>query len=247
MEEFSIKELIKNLLGLKENSLEDFTKEEIEFFRNILDLRELSVNDFLIPRNQIEAIDVALSWEDIKDYVINRPRSYYPVYKGNLDNYLGYLSLKDLVRGFSASFFNWKDYIKPALTLPENLSILKAIEKLKEKDLKLAFIVDEHSELTGIIRIEDIFGYLLFSPAKCFKVDPEGWIKIPATTKLHLLEKCFSISFPEGDYDTLSGFIISQLDRIPEKGEKLLLPPIEVEILDADERKIKEVRLKKIS
>ncbi len=247
MEEISIKELIKSLLGIKEKSLEEFTPEEIEFFKDILALRDFAVSDFLIPRNQIDAIDEDLTWEDIKDYVIKHPRTYYPIYKGTLDHYSGYISLKDLVRGFSASFFNWKDFVKPPLTLPENLPIFKAMEKLKERDLKLAFVVDEHSELTGIIRIKDIFEYLLFSPAKCFRVDPEGWIKIPATTKLHLLEKCLNIGFPEGDYDTLSGFIIFHLDRIPQKGEKLSLPPVEVEILDADERKIKEVRLRKIS
>ncbi|MEZ0343828.1 MAG: transporter associated domain-containing protein [Caldimicrobium sp.] len=247
MEEVSIKELIKTLLGLKDKSLEDFSPEEIEFFEEVLSLRDLAVSDFLVPRNQIDAIDERFSWEDIKDYVIKNPRTYYPLYKGTLDHYTGYISLKDLVRGFSASFFNWKDFVKPALTLPENLPIFKAIEKLKERDLKLAFIVDEHSELTGIVRVDDIFEYLLFSPARCFRVDPEGWIKIPATTKLHLLEKGLHISFPEGDYDTLSGFIISHLDRIPQKGEKLHIPPVEVEILDANERKIKEVRLKKIS
>ncbi|MGC8871664.1 MAG: transporter associated domain-containing protein [Caldimicrobium sp.] len=246
MEEVSLIEIIKNILGLKEKSLEDFTKEEIEFFKNIADLRELSVSDFLIPRNQLDALNEDWDWEEIKDYVIKNPRFYYPVYKSTLDHYTGYISLKDLVRGFSYSLYNWKDYTNPALTLPENLSVLKAIEKLKERDLELAFIVDEHSEFVGIFKIEDIFKYLLFSPAKCFRVDPEGWIKIPATTKLHLLEKCLGLTFPEGDYDTLSGFILSQLDRIPKKGEKFIFPPIEVEILEADERKINEVRLKKI-
>lgn len=247
MEEVSIKELIKSLLGLKDKSLEIFSPEEIEFFEDVFFLRELAVSDFLVPRNQLDSIDEGFSWEDIKDYVIKNPRTYYPTYKGTLDHYTGYISLKDLVRGFSASSFNWKDFIRPPLTFPENLSIFKAIEKLKEKDLKLAFVVDEHSELIGIIRIHDIFKYLLFSPAKGFRVDPEGWIRIPATTKLYLLEKSLKINFPEGDYDTLSGFIISHLDRIPQKGEKILISPVEVEILDADERKIKEVRLKKIS
>lgn len=247
MEDGSIIEFIKGLFGLKGKASQDLSPEEMEFLKDFLELRELSVSDFLIPRNQIFAIGEEMSWEEVKEYIVKHPRSLYPTYQGSLDHYTGYISLKDLVRGFSLNLFNWKDYIKPPLTFPENLSIFKALEKFKEKEVKLAFVIDEHSELTGIIRLEDIFEYLIFSPAKYLRADPQGWIRIPAITKLHILEKSLGFTFPEGDYETLSGFIISHLDRIPQKGEKFLLPPIEVEILEADERKIKEIRLRKIS
>lgn len=247
MEEPSLIELLKSLFKKKGEEIEDLTPEEIEFFSDLLDLKELEVRDFLIPRTQLKAIEEGLSWEEIKEYVILHPHTYYPVYRGSLDHYLGYVSLKDLVRGFKGSCFNWKDFMKEALTLPETMPVLKAVQKLKAKNLALGFLVDEHSEFVGIFRLKDFFEAIFFSPAKCFKADPEGWIRLPAVTKLHLLERCLSLEFPEGNYETLSGFILDHLKRIPQKGEKFIIPPIEVEVLDADPSKIKELKIRKVA
>ncbi len=246
MEEPSFLKIFKTLFGKQEHDLEDLTPDEEAFFKELLSLRGLEVADFLIPRNLIKSLDLSLPWEEVRNFVITHPYTYYPVYSGTLDHYKGYLRLIDLIRGFNFTIYNWQDFVKPAVTFPENLPILTALRRLREQELDLAFVVDELSELIGIIRTEDVFKELFFSPKRCVRADPEGWITLSGTTKIHLIERCLGISFPEGDYETLAGFILDNLNRIPQRGEKFSLPPLEIEILDANEKQIKEVRIKRI-
>lgn len=245
MEDPSLLSFLRSLLFRKFLHTQSDSSIPDEFlFQAIERLKELEVRDFLIPRIHLKGLDINYSWEEIKDYVINYTHHYYPVYRGTFDHYLGYVSLRDLIPGFKRGLYNWQDFMHPALTLPEGLSITAALEKFRKEDLKLAFVVDEFSEFVGIIRFKDIVEDLFLGAQKCYKSDPEGWIIIPATTKLRILERCYQIEFPEGDYETLSGFILDTLKRIPKKGERFTIPPLEIEILEGDERKIDKVRIK---
>lgn len=248
MEDSSLLKFLKSLLFRKESSQElesaPVKEEWIKLFER---LEDLYIRDFLIPRLYLKALDVDYTWEEIKEYIVRYPHHYYPVYRTTLDHYLGYVSLRDLMPGFLQGLYNWQDFIQPALTLPEGLPIISALEKFRLQNLKIAFVVDEHSEFVGIVRFKDIVEDLFLGTQKCYPADPEGWITLPAITKLRILEKCYQVEFPRGDYETLAGYILENLKRIPERGEKFTIPPIEVEILEADERKIEKVRIKFIS
>ncbi|MFN3920904.1 MAG: transporter associated domain-containing protein [Caldimicrobium sp.] len=232
--------------SIKERTLEERTIEE-DLREKLYNLKDLKIKDFLIPRNQIKAIDLSSSWEEIKIFIMENPHLLYPVYKGSLDHYLGYVRLKDLIRKFKETFFEWEAYLKPALTLPESLNIFTAIKKMQEKEITLSFIVDDLSEFVGIFCIKDVMEEIFSISPKYLKVDPEGWITLSATTKLHKLEKYLNLKIEEGDFETLAGFILHHLQRIPKEGEKFSLPPFEIEVLKADAKKIDKVRLRKLS
>ncbi len=238
--------LFTHLKSLFNRRKKDLSLEREPFLQEFLFLKKRKISEFLIPLNQVKGIDLNLSWEEIKEYVIKNPCFYYPLYQGTIENYKGYISLRDLVKGFSFSFYNWQDYIRTALTLPENLSVLDCLQRLNEEDLDLAFIIDEFSEFIGIVFLKDIIKELFFVPKRCFKSDPLGWIILPATTKLHLIEKCLKIKFPEGKFETLAGFIIEKIKSLPKPGERLIIPPLEIEVLKADEKQIKELKLRKL-
>lgn len=261
MDSSSILEFIKSFLKKKPKNfseveeeikevLEDFKEEKIlsEFEEKLLlaffSLKSLEVRDIVIPRNILTGLEISLSWQEIKKIIIQKPHYFYPVYKETLDNFSGYLSLKDLTKGFDKDIFNWQDFIKPPLIIPENISLVSALEKLTEKRVEIAFAVDEHSELTGIIRLKDIFNELLKTELQCPHPDHEGWIILPGTFKLRELEECLKIRLPKGDYETISGLIISHLKRIPKKGEKIKIEPLEIEIVKADERKIEIIKIR---
>jgi CBS domain containing-hemolysin-like protein len=233
--------------------LEDFKEERIlsEFEEKLVlaffSLKSLEVRNVVIPRNILEGLDISLSWQEIKKTVIQKPHSFYPIYKEILDNFLGYVSLKDLIKGFEENNFQWQEYIKPPLIIPENIPLVSALEKMTEKKVEVAFAVDEHSELTGIIRLKDIFKELLKTEQKCPHPDKEGWLILPGTFKLKDLEESLKIRLSKGDFETISGLIISHLGRIPKKGEKIKIGPLEIEIIKADERKIEIVKLKSLT
>lgn len=263
MDNSSIFELIKSFFKRKpkrfseveeeiKEVLEDFKDERVlsEFEEKLIlaffNLKSLEVRDLVIPRNILIGLEVSLPWQEVKRIIVQNTYYFYPVYKKILDNFIGYIALKDLAKGFDRDIFIWSDFIKPSLVIPENISLISALEKLIEKKAEIAFVVDELSELTGILRLKDIFKELLKIELKCPAPDHEGWVMLPGTFKIRELEKCLKIELPKGEFETISGLIINQLKRIPKKGEKIKFPFLEVEILKADERKIEIVKVRPI-
>jgi len=231
--------------------LEDFKDERVlsEFEEKLVlalfNLKGLEVRDIVIPRNVLTGLDISLSWREVKKILSQKPHYFYPVYKESLDNFLGYIALKDLIRGIEEENFNWTEFIKDALIISENISLVSALEKMIEKNAEIAFAVDELSELTGIIRLKDIFDELLKRELQCPLPDQEGWLILPGTFKIRELEECLKTKLPRGEFETISGLIISKLKRIPKKGEKIKIPPLEIEIIKADERKIELLKIRK--
>lgn len=228
----------------KEPSTDLFS--EKEFYENLNKIIHLKIKDFLLPRNQLKAIECTLSWEKIKDYIISNPENFYPVYKGVLDHYTGYIELKNLIKGFKEKNFNWEKYLVPPLTLPESLDLLTGLKKMQEKEVKIAFVVDDLSEFTGIFSFYDVIEEFFTISKKYLKIDPEGWVIVPATTKLRKIEKYLNLQIPEGDYETIAGFILYNLNRIPKEGERFSIAPLEFEILKGDDKKIEKVKIRKI-
>ncbi|NPA40069.1 MAG: hypothetical protein GXO57_06470 [Thermodesulfobacteria bacterium] len=230
--------------------LEDFKEENIlsgfeeNFILNFLELKNLEVRELVIPINRLVGLEFNMSWEQVKETISKFPHLFYPVYKKSIDNLEGVAYIKDLVTGMHLKEFNWRSAIDEVLMIPENISVVSALEKLIEKRKEVAFAIDEHSELTGMFRLKDVFRELVKNEIICPHPDPEGWILLPATFKLRHLEKCFNIELPKGDFETISGLIISHLKRIPAPGEKVWIPPLEVEILRATPRKIELLKVR---
>lgn len=261
MEESSVWEVLKSLFKKKSKSfseireeverfLEGFKKEgrlssfEERVILEIFNLRNLEVRDFTLPRNNLIGLEISFSWEEVKKIIFQHPHYFYPVYKETLDHFIGYVHLKELIPSFKETEFNWQNLIKPPLVLPENLPIFLALEKLIEKNLKVAFIVDEWSEFTGILCLKNLLEEIFLGEKKTFIFDQEGWLFIPGTTKIRKLEKYFKVELPKGDFETISGLIINFLNRIPQEGEHFEIPPLQIQILRANPQKIEELKVK---
>ncbi len=264
MYSFSILDFIKSFFQRKSKNLsqaeeeikgvlEDFRERKVlgkfeeKLILSIFDFKELKVRELTIPRNILVGLDISLNWEEVKKILINHTHYFYPVYKKNFDNFLGYVALRDLIKGFNEISFNWTHFIKPSLIIPENISFLSAIEKMLEKKVEIAFVVDELSELTGILRLKDILKELIKTEIKCPHPDEEGWLLIHGTYKIRELKECLGIDLPKGDFETISGLIIDQIKRIPKTGEKIKLSSLEVEIIKADEKRIHILKIRPLN
>ncbi len=238
-----VKEEIKELL-------EDYKEEKIvgdfeeKLILKFLSLKNLEVREFVIPRNQLIGLDYSLTWKEVQNIISQHPHYFYPVYKEILDNLLGFISLKDLVRGMGLGIFNWNEWVKEPLIIPENISVISALEKMIERKIQVVFAVDEHSELTGMLYLKDIIKELVRKEITCPHPDEEGWIVLPATFKIRDLEACLKVSLPKGEFETISGLIIEHTKKIPKSGEKINIPPLEIEILRSNQRKIELIRLR---
>ena len=247
-----LSEFLKHLKGLfsKKKDIEEIKEEkaispvEEEILLGVINLKGLELGDFLLPRPDIVWLEQSMSWDKVKLVLAQNPHHYYPVYAGTVENYSGYVSLKDLVRGINLQNFNWTSYIRPPLTLPKTLSIVSALEKMRLHSVEMVFLVDENSELIGVVLLKDIIDEIFFMRQECPAKTEEGSYIFPGKIKLRVVERCLNINLPEGEYDTLSGLIMKHYNGIPKAGANLTFETFDIEILDADERKIKLVKLK---
>lgn len=231
--------------------LEDYKEDKIisEFeekvILNVLNLKTAEVREFTISRVELVGIRVDSSWEEILEIITRSSFSFYPVYEKSLDHPIGYITLRDLIKGFIIKSYSWQDRIKKPLIIPEHIPVINALEKMVEKREEIAFVVDELSEITGMVRLKDILLELVKPQPVCPIPDSEGWIIVPGTCKIREIENCLGIELPKGNFETVSGLIIDSIRKIPKSGDLIHIPPLEIKVIKSDEKKISLVKLRK--
>jgi putative hemolysin len=246
--EDEIKVLIEQ--GTQEGVFEESEQDMIE---GVLRLGERPVGILMTPRTQITWLDLADPPEQIKHELMVQRHSIFPVGRDNLDNLLGIVHTKDLLAQLLADQpFDLKTLLKQPLFVPEKMLALQALDLLKQKGAKVAFVVDEYGSIEGMVTpddfLEDIVGDL---------APPEGREELKAIRRpdgswlldglLHIdeLKEILEIDeLPEeneGFYQTLGGFVIHQLGSIPTAGEWFEWKQFRFEVVDMDARRVDKV------
>ena len=184
--------------------------------------------------------------DKIKEKIIGEPHSVYPICDGDIDNLRGVVSIKDLYVSPDSTLF--KDLMQPALFVPENNSPYQVLEKFKESRLHSCFIVDEYGTILGLITLNDILEAIVGDmpqpdvPDYEIQEREDGTYlvdgQIPFYDFLTRFEKTEWMNEGEHDFDTLAGFILHQLERIPKTGDKLNWKGFKIEVIDMDSHRI---------
>ncbi|NPB09432.1 MAG: HlyC/CorC family transporter [Thermodesulfobacteria bacterium] len=221
--------------------------EEGEMIVNILQFRNVPVREVMVPRKDIVGIEINRPFEEIISLINRRPHTRYPAYEKDLDHLVGVIHVKELLR-----FCGQEDRValravcREAYIVPETKKLRDLLREFRQRREQFALIIDESGVITGLVTLQDIFMEILGEDEPWFPRDQHGWYVAEGTVKLDDLEKFLRIKLPRGPYETLSGFIISQAGRIPEAGEHFQFDGLEVEILSADNRRIRKVRFRKL-
>ncbi|OAQ20596.1 transporter associated domain-containing protein [Thermosulfurimonas dismutans] len=220
-----------------------FTAEEREIVLAVLKLRRVAVRELMIPRKELVALPVDWPMEKIWEVISKSPHSYYPVYEENLDNFLGVVSLKDLASHFGQDF-RLKELVRLAYVIPESLKVREALKGFRDRGESVALVIDELGSLSGMIRLKDLLEFLFPVKRIGFPEDREGWYHVNPETPIEEIERVLKIELPRGDFETLAGLITDKLGRLPHSGERVSLPGLEVEVLQADERAVRALRVR---
>jgi putative hemolysin len=230
---------------------EQGTIEEAEhaIIQRIFHLGDRNITSLMTHRNDIVWFDVSDSEVSIKDKIIHLPHSIYPICNGDLDNIKGIVSIKDLY--LSDDYTLFKDLMKPALFVPENNSAYQVLEKFKEKKTHNALIVDEYGSVLGMITLNDILEAIVgdipephADDYEIIKREDGSYLvdaQIPFYDFLARFEKTEWMNEGEQEFDTIAGFILHELERIPNSGEKLVWKGFKFEIIDMDGHRIDKV------
>jgi putative hemolysin len=242
----TVSKWILSLFGLKMGKYEDLTEGDVESFislgheegflpetkarmlAGIMDMDSIPVRKIMLPLHDMVFISTDSSFDDVVRTVTTRNHSRYPVYKDKKDNIVGFLHIKDMWPFIQRrTSFGVKDIIREAHFVPETKSILSQLIDFQNMHLHMAFVVDEYGTVKGGITLEDIIEEIVGDISDEHDkirppVVPIGGKTFIVTGNMGLrdLERYLKVEFPP-DYDTLSGLIYDQLDRIPEEEDTL--------------------------
>ncbi len=223
-------------------------KEEQKIISRVLTLPDTMVREAMVPRTAIEAIEETSSVEDLYQLITKTGKSKIPVYKSTIDNVTGVIFFFDLLQKEK----NLKDLIRPVRYVPENKKCNELLREFQQTNISIAIVVDEYGGTAGIVTFEDLVEELFgeFDESNRQEIEPivrvnQNTWKIQADEEIDVINEQLETNLPEGEYETIAGFVLARLGRIPESGEKIILKDCTIIVTIATPIKIIQVRLVK--
>ena len=220
---------------------------------NILDLEKVTVEDIMIPRTDIVGIDLDDDWNDILNQLINSQYTRLPVYRQSIDNIIGFVHLRKIVRALKSENFNVDDIlntIRETYFVPEGTELNKQLLQFQAKRKRIGMVVDEYGDIQGLITLEDILEEIVGE----FTTDPsslgigihpqeDGSYLIDGSTHIRAINRMLKCTLPVDGPKTLNGLISEYLESIPETGISLLLEGYPIEIIQVQNNIVKTAKL----
>ena len=256
----SLRDSIKDVIDEKSNEESqniDLSSKEKSILSNILSINKLKADDVMIPRASIVAISQDSSFQNIIDTIGKESHSRMPVFRKDLDDVLGMIHIKDIIKfsGSNHNDFNIKKIMREVLFVPPTMPVMNLLLKMQATKLHMALVIDEHGGTDGLITIEDVIEEIVGEiEDEHDKDDDFNFKKIDSNTfeaKADMTLDDFNhesnLSIVEENVDTLGGYIFSKINRVPYAGEVIKVDnTYQFEIIEADPRKIKKIRIFKI-
>ncbi len=235
--------------GTEQGTLEETEQEIIE---RVFHLSDRNITSLMTHRSDIVWFNTTDTEETIREKILKEPHSIYPICEGEIDNIKGVISLKDLYTNNDNIPF--KNLMRPALFVPDNNTAFKVMEKFKESQLHSCFIVDEYGSVLGMITLKDILEAIIGDMPQhdddeyevirrddgTFLVDGQ----LPFYDFLSYFDKTDWMNEGEQEFDTIAGFILHKLKRIPIASDKMEWNGFDFEIMDMDGHRIDKVLVK---
>lgn len=240
--------------GRKSGVLDDASRKMIE---NILNFTSVLVREIMIPRTDIVSINVDDTPEEIIRELTDSRYTRIPVHRGSIDNIIGIVNIKDLLKTWSQKMTNADilSHLTKPYYIPETKSAHLLFYELKNNKKHIAIVIDEYGGTSVLITLEDLLEEIVGdiwdeheenTDSEDIIKTIEGAIIVNGRTEIEKIEEYLNINLERGRYETVSGLILNTIRRIPHQGENLRIEEMEITIESADERSIKKVKIKKI-
>jgi putative hemolysin len=250
---FLTREEIRLLLAISEKDV-GIEEEEREMISSIFEFGSTVAREVITPRPDMVCIDAGEKIEKAINLMIDSGHSRIPVYDGNLDNIIGVIYAKELLKVASNGIgaHNLRDFIRPVLVIPESKKVHELLHEMQAMRTHIAIIVDEYGTTRGLISIEDLMEEIVGEIHDEFEkeeknfeqLDMNTWI-VDARQGIFDVNKELGIKIPEGEYDTLSGFVFSLLGKLPIVGDEVKYDDIAISVERIHKRRITRVKIVK--
>jgi CBS domain containing-hemolysin-like protein len=237
--------------GEKEGVVDEQEREMIE---SVIEFRDATAGHIMTPRQDVVAIPADANLEQVKNAIEESRHSRIPVYEQGLDHVVGILHARDLIKllGQADPQFSVRQIMRPAIYVPETKSLSHLLSDFRHQKVHFAVVLDEYGSTSGIVTIEDVLEELVGemsdeheadAPAMLKKIDDKT-VDADARIRIEDLNRLAGLNLPEdAGYETLAGFLTTNLARIPEKGAVYEHDRVRYTVLDAEPQRIKRVKI----
>ncbi len=228
-----------------------------EMIQSILEFRETIVREVMIPRTSMVAIRSDATIQEIIDLNILHGHSRMPVYENHLDQIVGILIVKDLLKFWSkpVTHEDILSVLRKPYFVPETMRTGLLLHELKTKKMHMAIVIDEYGGTAGLVTLEDLIEEIVGEISdedeikesdRIVKIEDDTYL-CDARTEIEEIEQFFDVTFPPGNYETLAGLVFHEFGKMPLVGETFQIDDLEITVEQADEKTIRKVRIVRLN
>jgi putative hemolysin len=240
-------------VGEAEGILEE---EEGELIHSIIEFGDTRVSEVMTPRPDIVAVPETATVREARDVILESKYSRLPVYRDQIDNVEGIIYVRDLLQYWAEDKEDdcIKALVRSVYLVPETKPVAELLEEMQKAHVQLAMVIDEYGGICGLVTVEDILEEIVGEiedediageELEEIVADDEGSYEVPASTEIGKIERLFDMEIEADDFTTIAGLVINESGKVPAVGERLTIRGLEVEVLEADGRRINRLRVKK--
>ena len=246
----------EKLLGIIEQGIEtgEFDLQEKIMVERVLEMDEVLVREIMTPRPNIFALPEDKKVGEIIDIIKQRAHSKIPIYREVLDNITGVVHVKDFLPVQKNKDKALKEFAREPFIVPEVMTVAKFLTELKKKKAQLAIVIDEHGVVSGVITLYDVLKWIVGEVPEEYEEEKElekissDTYKVGGSVDIEELAEKLGMELPEEyEYDTVSGFVMANLGRIPKKGDEFMFDGYKFIVNEVEKNKVKEVIVVKLS
>ncbi|PKO93873.1 MAG: magnesium/cobalt efflux protein [Betaproteobacteria bacterium HGW-Betaproteobacteria-1] len=238
-------QLIELLHTAYENNLLD--ADALSMIEGVLQVSEMQVRDVMIPRSQMDVIDITDPPEKFIPFVIETAHSRFPVIEENKDDVIGILLAKDLLRYYAGEDFEVRDMLRPAVFIPESKRLNVLLKEFRSNRNHIAIVVDEYGGVAGMVTIEDVLEQIVGDIEDEYDFDEtedniirdaNGRYRVKALTEIADFNEALGTDFSDEEYSTIGGLVVSKFGHLPKRGEQVTFDNLSFTALRADSRRL---------
>jgi len=241
------------LHGAFEKSLLD--ADALAMIEGVLQVSETQVRDVMIPRSQMDVIDITQTPDEFIPFVIETAHSRFPVIDDDKNDIIGILLAKDLLRYYAGEDFNVRDMLRPAVFIPESKRLNVLLKEFRSNRNHIAIVVDEYGGVAGMITIEDVLEQIVGDIEDEYDFDEtedniirdtQGRYRVKALTEINDFNEVLGTEFSDEEFSTIGGLVVSQFGHLPKRGESVTFNNLKFTALRTDSRRLHSVLIEEL-
>jgi len=241
-------QLVELLHSAYENHLMD--SDSLAMIEGVLQVSEMQVRDIMIPRSQMDVIDITDSPETFIPYVIETAHSRFPVIEDDKNDVIGILLAKDLLRYYAGEDFEVRDMLRPAVFIPESKRLNVLLKEFRSNRNHIAMVVDEYGGVAGMVTIEDVLEQIVGDIEDEYDYDEDEdniiqqsakHYRVKALTEIDDFNEALGTELSDEEFSTIGGLVVNNFGHLPKRGDHIIVENLIITVIRADSRRLHSI------